>query len=593
MILLRRGPEESTEEMELEEFEERIRAGQINPSFEVCFPVITGDRFVQAKDLELFKGLYRTDLLNFKRYFHLGRVPWLTMGVIALLCFIHLSVVPPTTGGSGGLLQRGAKSLPLMVELGEWWRLITSNLIHVSGWHLAVNCLFLFNLGGPAEAMFRRLDYTLVMVASGLGGMALSALVNPAVSCGASGVVFGVWGAVATFGVRYRNLLPERYRRYFIRSVIPYSIFALYMGIAMPGIDNWGHLGGLVTGCATALFLPARMLHPHDSWSSGKVLLLASLSLLLALGSALPQGPGELVSDHYFPRNGLMVPVPRSWHDMLARRDRTTETYAYDNEAGVVIGFETRETKRPGQLDHFATEFLELDLSDQLELNDAKGLRIQEPEDAVVAGYPAKRIEAEIITPKTASHITYYLMTRGNYRYILSLSAPIWLASAYEGIFGAIINRIQIVAPDRLVTALRNSEEEAGPHHSAELGIAQAYANLVSQADSTLDYAMQEWPESGEPFAAKAQLLYEAREDLHRACILVRYAMEHQEWTSKLLMLAVNLHERCEEKETAERILRAAIKRFPQDRTLKNRARSMKLPDLEELLKEARKASSP
>ena len=98
MILLRRGPEESTEEMELEEFEERIRAGQINPSFEVCFPVITGDRFVQAKDLELFKGLYRTDLLNFKRYFHLGRVPWLTMGVIALLCFIHLSVVPPTTG---------------------------------------------------------------------------------------------------------------------------------------------------------------------------------------------------------------------------------------------------------------------------------------------------------------------------------------------------------------------------------------------------------------------------------------------------------------------------------------------------------------
>ncbi|MEC9464312.1 MAG: rhomboid family intramembrane serine protease, partial [Myxococcota bacterium] len=243
MIRLRRGPDDPIEELELEEFEERIRAGKVNPSFEVSFPVITGDRFVQAKELELFKGLYRTDLLNFKRHFHLGRVPWLTTSIIGLLCLIHFTIAPPIQGGSGALLQRGAKSLPLMIELGQWWRLLTANLIHVSGWHLAVNCLFLFNLGGPAEAMFRRLDYGLVMIFSGLGGMALSALVNPAVSCGASGMVFGIWGAVATFGVRYRNLLPERYRRYFIRSVIPYSIFALYMGIAMPGIDNWGHLG--------------------------------------------------------------------------------------------------------------------------------------------------------------------------------------------------------------------------------------------------------------------------------------------------------------------------------------------------------------
>ena len=78
---------------------------------------------------------------------------------------------------------------------------------------------------------------------------------NPAVSCGASGLVFGVWGAVAVFGVRYRRYLPDRYRRYFLGSVVPYSVFALYFGLAVPGVDNWAHAGGFLGGYLVSAFL--------------------------------------------------------------------------------------------------------------------------------------------------------------------------------------------------------------------------------------------------------------------------------------------------------------------------------------------------
>ncbi|MBT6488404.1 MAG: rhomboid family intramembrane serine protease, partial [Deltaproteobacteria bacterium] len=374
MILVRKDSLGLIEEFDLDEFEEKVRKGQIGPHMEICFPVVTGDRFVVARDLELYQGLYQTDVLNFKRYFHLGRIPWLTISLIALLCCVHYWWPEPPGRSADRLLQRGAKSLPLMLELGQWWRLLTANFIHVSGWHLLVNCLFLFNLGGPAEAIFRRLDYIFILVATALGGTLLSTLVNPAVSCGASGIVFGVWGASATFGVRYRNMLPKRYRRYFIGSVIPYSVFALYMGIAMPGIDNWGHLGGLLIGSGLACFLPARMLRPQDPWATSKILILAITALVIALGANFAAGTGDLVRNHYYPRNGLIVAVPQNWLTLVEEREINTENYAYHNEASVVIAFETREVNHPSNLEEFTREFLEVDFAQQLELHNTRGL---------------------------------------------------------------------------------------------------------------------------------------------------------------------------------------------------------------------------
>ena len=55
------------------------------------------------------------------------------------------------------------------------------------------------------------------------------------------------------------------------------------------------------------------------------------------------------------------------------------------------------------------------------------------------------------------------------------------------------------------------------------------------------------------------------------------------------MMLAVTLHEKCDDEPRARKLLRAAIKRFPQDRALKLRARKLNLEGLEELLESIKK----
>ena len=63
---------------------------------------------------------------------------------------------------------------------------------------------------------------------------------------------------------------------------------------------------------------------------------------------------------NYYPRNGLIVGVPQNWLTLVEEREVQSENYAYHNEASVVIAFETREVKHPGNLETFTKEFLNL-----------------------------------------------------------------------------------------------------------------------------------------------------------------------------------------------------------------------------------------
>lgn len=55
-------------------------------------------------------------------------------------------------------------------------------------------------------------------------------------------------GALVAFGlVRGRNLHPEL-RRLFGRQLWPWILLNLGIGLLVPGVDNLGHVGGLVAG---------------------------------------------------------------------------------------------------------------------------------------------------------------------------------------------------------------------------------------------------------------------------------------------------------------------------------------------------------
>ena len=134
------------------------------------------------------------------------------------------------------------------VENGEYFRLLTVALLHGGLWHLAFNLFALHALGTPLENYFGRKKYAVILLVSLLSGSTLSVLFNPAYvySIGASGMIFGLFGALALIGERagieWRSIL-----------VIIGLNFAI--GFALGGLDWRGHLGGLIGGTLATLVL--------------------------------------------------------------------------------------------------------------------------------------------------------------------------------------------------------------------------------------------------------------------------------------------------------------------------------------------------
>jgi membrane associated rhomboid family serine protease len=74
---------------------------------------------------------------------------------------------------------------------------------------------------------------------------------SPAISAGASGAIFGLAGALTVYFLKYRDNFG-RQGRAILQNMLVVIAINLVFGMTMSGIDNWGHIGGLVGGAATA-----------------------------------------------------------------------------------------------------------------------------------------------------------------------------------------------------------------------------------------------------------------------------------------------------------------------------------------------------
>ncbi|GGZ12208.1 rhomboid family intramembrane serine protease [Streptomyces poonensis] len=128
------------------------------------------------------------------------------------------------------------------VAEGQWYRLLTAMFLHGSYMHIAFNMLSLWWIGGPLEAALGRARYLALYLVSGLAGSALTYLLDEPnqPSLGASGAIFGLFGATA---VLMRRL------RYDMRPVIILLVINLIFTIGWHNTIAWeAHIGGLVGG---------------------------------------------------------------------------------------------------------------------------------------------------------------------------------------------------------------------------------------------------------------------------------------------------------------------------------------------------------
>jgi membrane associated rhomboid family serine protease len=137
---------------------------------------------------------------------------------------------------------------------GQWYRLVTSAFLHYGVMHLLFNMWALYVVGPPLEMSLGRLRFTTLYALSALGGSVLVYLFSSlgAATAGASGAVFGLFGATFVVGKRLRLD---------VRWVVALIVINLVITFVIPGISWQGHVGGLVTG---ALIGAAYVYAPRD-----------------------------------------------------------------------------------------------------------------------------------------------------------------------------------------------------------------------------------------------------------------------------------------------------------------------------------------
>ncbi|MFB7720626.1 MULTISPECIES: rhomboid family intramembrane serine protease [unclassified Nocardia] len=142
--------------------------------------------------------------------------------------------------------------VPALVGHGEWVRVIGSGFLHIGPIHLLTNMFALYVLGPYCEVALGRARFISVYLVSLLGGSAAVTLLSDPLqaSAGASGAIFGIFGAVAVVMLRTRQNLTQ---------ILVLLVINLIITFAVPGISIWAHLGGLLAGTAATggiLYLP-------------------------------------------------------------------------------------------------------------------------------------------------------------------------------------------------------------------------------------------------------------------------------------------------------------------------------------------------
>jgi rhomboid protease GluP len=187
-------------------------------------------------------------------------------------------------------LRWGADYGPFTLA-GQPWRLVTNVFVHFGVIHLLANMAALLSSGAIVERLFGPLSFAALYLVAGITGSVLSITVHPlVVSAGASGAIFGVYGALGALVLLQRGAIPKSV---FSRlggvagSFIAYNI--LY-GAAHAGIDNMAHLGGLVGGAAAGALLIRPLIPARPVERRRPLLLVAGACALgLVVAFALPR----------------------------------------------------------------------------------------------------------------------------------------------------------------------------------------------------------------------------------------------------------------------------------------------------------------
>lgn len=177
-----------------------------------------------------------------KKYFVTPVVIAINLVVFGLMVFQGIDWMSPT---SAELLDWGG-NLRSLVLRGEYYRLLTACFLHIGIIHLALNMYALLMIGVMLEKLIGSKRFLTAYLVTGFAASVTSVCWHSnTVSAGASGAIFGMYGVF--FALLTTNLIERNARRELLSSIGLFIIYNLAFGLK-GGVDNAGHIGGLVSG---------------------------------------------------------------------------------------------------------------------------------------------------------------------------------------------------------------------------------------------------------------------------------------------------------------------------------------------------------
>jgi rhomboid protease GluP len=210
-----------------------------------------------------------TPRVSLKQWFQCATIVLIALNVLAFVIMVMqgVSAFSPT---ANSVLKWGADYGPLTLN-GQWWRMVASTFLHFGLIHLLFNMFVLFNIGLFIESLAGHSLFVALYLVCGLGGSAASLAWHPStVSAGASGAIFGLYGALLGYLLRHRGSIPADSLASLRKGAFTFIGYNLLFGLR-PGVDMAAHLGGLATGFMLGVFLIQPPSTSGSSSSSGEL----------------------------------------------------------------------------------------------------------------------------------------------------------------------------------------------------------------------------------------------------------------------------------------------------------------------------------
>jgi membrane associated rhomboid family serine protease len=178
------------------------------------------------------------------------RLPLPLYTLILVTCIVAVTAVQFSVDTNLGAVAVGLLK-PAVIEYGEYWRILTGATVHGGLAHIAFNSFAFFSFGRLFEFLSNRAHLAIVFLVAVIGGGLASLILFPeGFSVGASGGILGLVAYLGVYSFKRRRFVTPEFRKNLLFNIGFILVFGL---VLYQYIDNYAHIGGLLTGAVYAL----------------------------------------------------------------------------------------------------------------------------------------------------------------------------------------------------------------------------------------------------------------------------------------------------------------------------------------------------